>query len=110
MGPASDMIGSCASWTSSVGQFLKILFLNRFFHPDTSATSQIVSDLAFHLAQNGYEVHAITSRSAEGLADEETVRGVAIHRVAQASTGPHHLLERALAYFAYYRRARKAVE
>ena len=89
---------------------VRVLFFNRFFHPDTSATSQFVSDLAFHLAQAGYEVHAITSRSAEGLAAEEMIRGVTIHRVAKASTGPHSLFERALAYLAYYRGARRAAE
>jgi hypothetical protein len=40
----------------------QIVFLNRFFFPDDSATSQLVSDLAFHLAGAGYDVHAIASR------------------------------------------------
>src|SRR5260221_13363288 len=102
------MIGSCASWTSSVGQFMKILFLNRFFFPDTSATSQIVSDLAFHLAREGYEVPAITSSVGGGEARHERINGVTIHRVANALGGPHGLLRRALAYLEYYRGARKA--
>src|SRR5260221_4867187 len=102
------MIGSCASWTSSVGQFMKILFLNRFFCPDSSATSQIVSDLAFHLAREGYEVHAITSRVGGGEARHERINGVTIHRVGNALSGPHGLSRRALAYLEYYRGARKA--
>ena len=28
----------------------RLIFVNRFFHPDHSATSQILCDLAFHLA------------------------------------------------------------
>jgi hypothetical protein len=28
----------------------RLIFVNRFFHPDHSATSQILSDLAFYLA------------------------------------------------------------
>ena len=28
----------------------RLIFINRFFFPDHSATSQILSDLAFHLA------------------------------------------------------------
>ena len=40
----------------------RIIFLNRFFHPDHSATSQILSDLAFHLVGCGYEVCVVTSR------------------------------------------------
>ncbi len=87
---------------------MKILFLNRFFFPDTSATSQIVSDLAFHLAKEGYEVHAITSSVGGGEARHERINGVTIHRVANALGGPHGLLRRALAYLEYYRGARKA--
>jgi len=36
------------------------------------------------------------------------VSGVTIHRIAKAPTGPHNLLQRAFAYFAYYRGARDA--
>jgi colanic acid biosynthesis glycosyl transferase WcaI len=86
---------------------MKIIFFNRFFFPDTSATSQIVSDLAINLAAEGYEVHAITSRVSGGVEYEE-IAGVAIHRVAVALTGPHGLARRALAYLVYYRGARKA--
>ncbi|HEX7558596.1 MAG TPA: glycosyltransferase family 4 protein, partial [Usitatibacter sp.] len=86
---------------------MKILFFNRFFFPDTSATSQIVSDLAFHLAAEGFEVHAITSRPPGGV-EYEKIDGVAIHRVAVALAGPHGLFRRALAYLAYYRGAREA--
>jgi hypothetical protein len=31
----------------------KIIFVNRYFFPDHSATSQILSDLAFNLAADG---------------------------------------------------------
>jgi hypothetical protein len=41
---------------------VKVILLNRYFHPDHSATSQILTDLAFHLASQGREVHVITSR------------------------------------------------
>ncbi|HEV7919481.1 MAG TPA: glycosyltransferase family 4 protein [Thermoanaerobaculia bacterium] len=40
----------------------RVVFVNRYFHPDHSATSQMVSDLAFHLASRGWKVGAITSR------------------------------------------------
>jgi glycosyltransferase involved in cell wall biosynthesis len=86
---------------------MKVVFFNRFFHPDTSATSQIVSDLAFHLAGRGHEVHAVTSRTAQDQSEEDLVRGVRIHRVASATTGPHSLFEKAIAYVAYYRGARR---
>ena len=37
---------------------MRVVFVNRYFHPDHSATSQMVSDLAFHLASRGWEVAA----------------------------------------------------
>src|SRR6185437_3507277 len=40
----------------------RIFFLNRFFYPDQSATSQMLSDLAFDLAAHDYDVHVFTSR------------------------------------------------
>jgi colanic acid biosynthesis glycosyl transferase WcaI len=87
---------------------MKLIFFNRFFYPDTSATSQIVSDLAFQLAAEGFEIHAITSRVSDDEASREEIRGVKIHRVARALTGPHGLARRAMAYLEYYRGARKA--
>jgi colanic acid biosynthesis glycosyl transferase WcaI len=32
----------------------RLIFVNRFFHPDHSATSQILGDLAFHVAEAGF--------------------------------------------------------
>ncbi len=87
---------------------MKILFFNRFFFPDTSATSQIVSDLAFHLARLGHDVHAITSRVPGPEVSVEAAHGVTIHRVAEATTTPHGLLRRGLGYVGYYRGARRA--
>ena len=88
---------------------MKVLFFNRFFYPDTSATSQIVSDLAFHCARTGYDVHVVTSRVPGGDARLENVHGVTIHRVAKAITTPHGLLRRGIAYLRYYLGARRAV-
>ncbi|MDQ3025071.1 MAG: glycosyltransferase family 4 protein [Pseudomonadota bacterium] len=85
---------------------MKIVFFNRFFFPDTSATSQILSDLAFHLAMQGREIHVVTSRQPGASEREETIRGVVVHRVADAPTAPHSLAQRAAAYLHYYRSAR----
>jgi hypothetical protein len=41
----------------------RLIFVNRFFHPDHSATSQILSDLAFHLAEAGFDVHGLRASS-----------------------------------------------
>ena len=87
---------------------MKILFFNRFFFPDSSATSQILSDLAFHLAAEGRAVEVVTTRKERTPVRTDEVRGVRIHRVAEAISGPHSLFERALAYVRYYKAARDA--
>jgi colanic acid biosynthesis glycosyl transferase WcaI len=93
----------------------RIIFLNRFFYPDHSATSQIVSDLAFHLAASTMDVHVITSGQLydsprASLAKEEVVNGVHIHRMPTTRFGRSSLLGRAIDYTSYYglmwRRAR----
>lgn len=92
----------------------RIIFLNRFFHPDHSATSQILSDLAFHLAAAGREVHVVTSRQlydAPGarLPAHEIVNGVTVHRVAGTQFGRSSLLGRGVDYLSFYRSMRKIV-
>lgn len=87
---------------------MKILFFNRFFFPDASATSQVLSDLAFHLAARGRDVHVVTSRVPGNASDGEIVRDVTVHRVATPVSGPHGLPRRALAYCNYYLGARRA--
>ena len=36
-------------WTPSV----RVIFVNRYFHPDLSATSEMLSDLAFAVSERG---------------------------------------------------------
>jgi len=85
----------------------KIWFVNRFFFPDHSATSQILSDLAFRLAEQGMRVGVIAARgtyddaSADLPAYEER-RGVAIHRVARPRFGRDQLAGRAVDYAGLY--------
>lgn len=86
---------------------MKWIFLNRYFHPDISATSQMLSDLAFHLASQGADVHVIASRqryddAAAGLPAIETVRGVHVHRVRTSRFGRAWLPGRALDYLSFY--------
>ena len=85
----------------------RVLFVNRYFHPDHSATSQIASDLAFHLAARGWEVFAITSRqryddARARLASREHVNGVTIVRVWSTRFGRAGLIGRALDYVTFY--------
>ena len=85
----------------------RIVFVNRFFYPDYSATSQILSDLTFHLAASGEEVHVIASRQTyenpeANLHGEEVVRGVHVHRVASTRYGRTGLAGRSVDYLSFY--------
>jgi colanic acid biosynthesis glycosyl transferase WcaI len=85
---------------------MKLIFVNRFFYPDHSATSQVVSSLAFALAARGHEVQVITSfLSYDGsrkLKRRETVRGVSIVRLPTSAFGRSKLLGRAIDYVTFY--------
>jgi len=85
----------------------KLVFFNRFFYPDTSATSQLLTDLAFHLVTRGVDVHVVTSApEAEAAPRNERVQGVVVHRVAEAPA-TLGLGRRALAYLRFYGAARR---
>ena len=92
---------------------MKIVFVNRFFHPDLAPTGLHAADVAFDLAAAGHEVHAVTSRLAyegvgpgdgagPGYAAKETLRGVHVHRVWTTRFGRGSLAGRALDYFSFY--------
>ena len=85
----------------------RIIFLNRFFFPDHSASSQLLSDLAFYLAECGRDVHIITSRqlyenAKANLPARETVKGVTVHRIFSTQFGRANLAGRALDYLTFY--------
>jgi colanic acid biosynthesis glycosyl transferase WcaI len=84
-----------------------IVFVNRYFHPDQSATSQLLTDLATALAQANFTVHVICSRQRYGdpaarLAPQETINGVTVHRIWTTRFGRERLLGRALDYATFY--------
>jgi colanic acid biosynthesis glycosyl transferase WcaI len=86
----------------------RLIFINRFFAPDHSATSQILSDLAFDLAGAGREVHLVTSRQIyddpkAALPERETVNGVDVHRVSSTGFGRAALIGRSIDYLSFYR-------
>ena len=85
----------------------RLIFVNRFFHPDHSATSQILSDLAFHLTEAGFDVRVLTSRQiyddpSRVLPACEAVRGVRVHRVWTTRFGRGRLPRRAVDYLTFY--------
>ena len=86
---------------------MNVVFVNRYFYPDHSATSQLLSDLAFGLATLGHAVHVVTSRQRydqplASLSPREQVNGVRVHRVWTTRFGRSHLAGRALDYFTFY--------
>jgi colanic acid biosynthesis glycosyl transferase WcaI len=91
-----------------------VTFVNRYFHPDHSATSQIASDLAFHLASRGWNVEVITSRQRYDdpdarLPKQESFRGVTITRIATTRFGRSFLPGRAIDYLTFYLNAFLAI-
>ena len=86
---------------------MKLVFLNRFFHPDHSATSQMLSDLAFALARRGRAVAVIASRQrydapTDTLPAREQIRGVSVYRVWTSRFGRTSLIGRAIDYATFY--------
>jgi colanic acid biosynthesis glycosyl transferase WcaI len=85
----------------------RVLFVNRFFHPDHSATSQMLSDLAFHLAERGWTIEVVTSRqryddARARLPAREMVRGVEVRRAWSTRFGRGFLPGRAIDYATFY--------
>ena len=86
---------------------MKIVFLNRYFYPDFSATSQLLTDLTFHLAKATHSVHVITSRlsydsTSSRLPAEEVIQGVHVMRIWTSSFGRQRLWGRVLDYGTFY--------
>src|SRR5436305_1153222 len=85
----------------------RIFFINQFFFPDISATSQLLSDLAFHLAAEGEAVHVLSGRmmygSAAGvLPSYSVVNGVRVHRLRSSRFGREGLIARGIDYLTFY--------
>jgi colanic acid biosynthesis glycosyl transferase WcaI len=92
----------------------RLVFVNRFFHPDHSATSQILSDLAFGLVQRTGRIEVLASRlSYEGkgvqLPRRERHAGVEIHRVRSTSFGRMSTLGRVADYLSFLGSMRRAL-
>lgn len=85
----------------------RIVFVNRFYAPDHSATAQILTDLAEFLVGRGWDVEIVTSRliygtASAGLPAREVVNGVFVTRVATVNGTGMGILGRLLAYVTFY--------
>ncbi|WP_421445101.1 glycosyltransferase family 4 protein [Agrobacterium tumefaciens] len=83
-----------------------MIFLNRYGFPDQSATSRMISSIAFSLAQRGMNVTVVASREIHNhpgsvLPATETVRGVQIQRLASGRFGRHSLVRRSIDYLLF---------
>ncbi len=86
---------------------MRIIFLNRYFYPDHSATSQMFSDLAFFLAGASHAVCVVTSckrydDAAAMLPTHACIDGVEVHRVRAARFGRENRIGRAADYATFY--------
>ena len=86
---------------------MKIIFANRYFYPDQSATSRMISSLALDLAEKGYDVAAITSRwrydrSGNPLPAFEFVNGVKVTRLWTFGFGRMGIAGRAMDYATFH--------
>jgi glycosyltransferase involved in cell wall biosynthesis len=85
----------------------RIFFVNRFFYPDHSATSQLLTDLATSLAGRGCLISVLTSRlcyddPAKAFAAREKIKGVDVVRVPTTRFGRANILGRSLDYLSFY--------
>lgn len=85
----------------------RVVFANRFYHPDHSATSQMLTDVAQGLAAKGWDVTVLTSRlsyddPAINYPARDQHEGVRIVRVATTRFGRANLAGRALDYLSFY--------
>jgi len=86
---------------------VRVIFVNRFFYPDESATSLMLTDLAFALEGQPYALHAVTSGShyagsEETLPPREEIKGASIHRLPALPGGQSSLVRRLANFVIFY--------
>ena len=86
---------------------MRVLFVNRFFYPDHSATSQMLTDLAKDLHRAGMDITVITGRQLidepqAGLAVREQLDGIHVYRAWSTQFGRGTLAGRGIDYLSFY--------
>lgn len=82
-----------------------LVFVNRLYYPDESATSQLLTDLTAHLSEAGRRVVVLASSSSTDdrqLPNRDSFRGVEIRRLWTAAAGGHSLAGRFVRYLSFY--------
>ena len=85
----------------------QLIFINRYFHPDQSATSRLLSDLVFALAEAGHNVLILTGQQRYDDPDahlpaREVWGKISVQRLAATRFGRLTLLGRAIDYLSFY--------
>ncbi len=85
----------------------RVIFINRYYHPDLSATSQFLHDLTVRLVQRGLAVHVLCSRQLyedplTRLPVSEVIGGVQVHRLRTTRFGRNSMGGRALDYLSFH--------
>ncbi len=86
---------------------MRVVLANRYFYPDQSATSRMVTSLAHALVCEGIETVALASRSYhdrrnETLPAREMIDGVEVHRIWTSGFGRSKLAGRAVDYTTFH--------
>lgn len=86
---------------------MRVLFVNRFFYPDHSATSQMLTDLTRDLRHAGMDITVITGRqlidnARARLPVHERLDGIEVHRVWSTRFGRGNLIGRGIDYLSFY--------
>ncbi|KGE02332.1 glycosyltransferase family 4 protein [Rhizobium sp. YS-1r] len=86
---------------------MKIIFINRYFFPDQSATSRMTTSIALALVQRGFDVMAVASREIHNqrttdLPADEVIAGVQVKRLATFRFGRHTVVGRAIDYLCFH--------
>src|SRR5690606_8175166 len=89
------------------GPLMRTIFINRYFHPDQSATSRMVTALAFGLARQGGAVTVVASRARHDRADttlsgRQTCSGVDVVRLSTSHFGRRTLPGRTADYLSFH--------
>lgn len=85
----------------------RVVFVNRYFYPDLSATSQMLTRVAVALAAAGVDVHVVCSRQLYERAGAKLPRNddhaeVRIHRAGSTAFGRAALAGRLLDYVSFH--------
>jgi colanic acid biosynthesis glycosyl transferase WcaI len=92
---------------SFIAMVAQIIFVNRFYRPDHSATAQLLTDLAEKLSQENNSIIVVTGRQLyehpkQALPNREILNNVDVHRIWTTRFGRTNLLGRAIDYASFY--------